>query len=321
MSIYRDKERGCYVFEFSRRINGRRIRARKNLPKSWSRAQADKFDRKESERLYGIATGIVTRQYTIDEAVAQYLKDKKKLKSIKSAAEHLAAIADDYEGQPIESLPEVGAAITEKYSQWAAATLRNRLAYLRAACRWGWKKHRMATSDPAERLIMPNVQNERQVYIELPDLYRVLRHAKNRETRKVIVAAFYTGMRLAELMRAEIRGDSMVVLNVKNGDAIKSVPMHPALARYLSRRGWPPRCAYKTVQKWQRIGMDKAGLAHVHFHDLRHSTASALINAGAELFVVGEVLGHKDPRSTKRYAHLKDEMKRRALAKIGVKAE
>jgi len=319
MSIYRDKERGCYVFEFSRRINGRRVRARKSLPQSWNRAQADKFDRQESEKLYGVATGIIARQYTIDEAVAQYLKDKKKLKSIKSAGEHLVAVADDYEGQPIENLPEIAAAITEKYPHWADATLRNRIAYLRAACRWGWKKHRMAESDPAARLIVPKVQNERHVYIELPDLYRVLRHARNSEARKVIIAAFYTGMRLAELMRAEIRDDCMVVLNLKNGDAIKSVPMHPALSRYLARRGWPPRCAYKTVQKWQRIGMDKAGLAHVHFHDLRHSTASALINAGAELFVVGEVLGHKDPRSTKRYAHLKDEMKRRALAKIGTK--
>ncbi len=63
--------------------------------------------------------------------------------------------------------------------------------------------------------------------------------------------------------------------------------------------------------------MDRAGLPNVHFHDLRHSTASALINAGASLYVVGQILGHKDPRSTQRYAHLKDEIKRQALARIG----
>lgn len=319
MSIYRDKERGCFVFEFDRRINKRRIRARKHLPSTWSRAKADKFDRQESERLYEIATGVSRREYTIEEAVVVYLRDKRRNKSIKSTAEHLASVLWAYKGKPIDALPEVAQRIEEKRSDWSEATIRNRIAYLRAACRWAWKKHDMAETDPAARLVVPKVQNERQVYIELPDLYRTLRHAKNSEARKVIIAAFYTGMRLSELMRATIQNDCMVVMNLKNGSTIKSIPMHPVLIRYLERRGWPPRCAYKTVQKWQRIGMNKAGLAHVTFHDLRHSTASALINAGAELYTVGQVLGHKDPRSTQRYAHLKDEMMRRALGRIGSK--
>lgn len=321
MPIYRDKERGCYVFEFDRYINQKRVRARKRLPKAWSRAQADKFDRQEIERLYAIATGIARREYTIDEAVAQYLKDKKKLKSLKETAEHLAAVLWAYKGQPIESLPEVARKITDtKSDEWADATIKNRLACLRAACRWGWKKHQMCDRDPAERLIVPEVSNERHVYIELAHLHKTLRGVKNPEARKVMVAGFYTGMRLGELMRSERIGDSLVVLGVKNGEAIKSVPMHPALTRYLDKRGgWPPQCAYKTVQKWQRIGMDKAGLQHVRFHDLRHSTASALINSGADLYTVGQVLGHKDPRSTQRYAHLKDDLKRLALARIGAK--
>lgn len=320
MPIYRDKERGCYVFEFDRRINKKRVRARKHLPKTWSRAQADKFDRQESERLYNIASGVERRQYTIDEAVVAYLKDKKKLKAIRSAAEHLAAVMWAYQGRPIEELPEVARAITEKGGHLSAATIKNRIAYLRAACRWAWKKHDMCDFDPGAKLVIPQVKNERHVYIEIGHLHKTLRGVKNVEARKVIVAGFYTGMRLGELMRSKRRGDSLVVLDVKNGEAIKSVPMHPALVRYLDRRGgWPAKCAYKTVQKWQRIGMDRAGLEHVTFHDLRHSTASALINAGVDLYTVGQVLGHKDPRSTQRYAHLKDEMKREALSRIGQK--
>jgi integrase len=320
MPIYRDKDRGCFVFEFDRRINKKRVRARKHLPKNWSRAQADKFDRQESERLYGIAAGVIRREHTIDEAVAVYLKDKKKIKSFKATAEHLAAVMWAYQGATIESLPEVAAKIREKCQHLADATVKNRIACLRAACRWAWKKHNMAESDPAARLQVPRVRNERHVYIELAHLYKALRGAKNPEARKAMVAAFYTGMRLGELMRSKQAADRLVVLDVKNGEAIKSVPMAPALVRYLERRGgWPPKCAYKTVQKWQRIGMDKAGLRHVTFHDLRHSTASALINSGADLYVVGQVLGHKDPRSTQRYAHLKDEMKLVALSRIGQK--
>jgi hypothetical protein len=42
-----------------------------------------------------------------------------------------------------------------------------------------------------------------------------------------------------------------------------------------------------------------------------------MVNHGVDLFVVGKVLGHKDPRSTKRYAHLETESLRGALETIG----
>lgn len=315
MPIYRDKKRGCFVFEFDRRINKKRVRVRKHLPKNWSRAEADKFDRQESERLYGIASGVIRRSHTIDEAVKVYLQDKTHLKSYKETAIHLAQVHWAFDGKPIDQLPEVASLIRKKDKHLAPATLRNRISLLRAACRWAWKKHGMADSDPAARLQLPEVNNERHVYIEITDLYRMLRHIPNKEVRYVMVTAFYTGLRLSEILRAKMQGDTLVVYDTKNGSAIKTVPMHPTLQRYLKH--WPPRCAKTTVQKWQRIARSKTGLDHVTFHDLRHSTASALINSGADLYLVGQVLGHKDPRSTQRYAHLKHDTMKAALSKIG----
>lgn len=321
MSIYRSKERGCFVFEFDRRINKKRVRVRKHLPKNWSRSQADKFDRQESERLYGIANGVISREYTINEAVAVYLQDKTHLKSYKETAIHLAQVHWAYKNRPIDDLPDVANLIRKKDSHLAAATLKNRISLLRAACRWAWKKHGMAESDPAARLQLPEVRNERHVYIELIDLYRLIRHVPNRDVRAVMVAGFYTGMRLSEIIRSERINDALVVMDMKNGDAVKSVPMHPALQRYIERHltYWPPRCAKSTVQKWHRIARKRAKLEHVNFHDLRHSTASQLINSGADLYVVGQVLGHKDPRSTQRYSHLKHDTMKAALSKIGAK--
>lgn len=55
----------------------------------------------------------------------------------------------------------------------------------------------------------------------------------------------------------------------------------------------------------------------VHLHDLHHSTASERVNAEVDLFTVGAVLGHKDPRSTKRYAHLQHGTLATAVGKIG----
>lgn len=54
---------------------------------------------------------------------------------------------------------------------------------------------------------------------------------------------------------------------------------------------------------WQRL-RKKAGLPHLRLHDLRHTYASMLVNAGESLYVVQQCLGHADGRVTQRYAHL-----------------
>ena len=77
MPIYRDRERGAFVFEFDRIIHGAgRVRARKRLPKAWNQAQADAFDRQESARLYALATGTQGADALIEEAVAKYVTER-----------------------------------------------------------------------------------------------------------------------------------------------------------------------------------------------------------------------------------------------------
>ncbi len=46
---------------------------------------------------------------------------------------------------------------------------------------------------------------------------------------------------------------------------------------------------------------------NIHFHTLRHSFASRLIQKGASVFVVKELLGHEDIKTTQIYSHLKTE--------------
>ena len=46
----------------------------------------------------------------------------------------------------------------------------------------------------------------------------------------------------------------------------------------------------------------------VHFHDLRRSWGSLMLNAGASIEVIQQVLGHADSRMTRRvYAHLMND--------------
>lgn len=61
---------------------------------------------------------------------------------------------------------------------------------------------------------------------------------------------------------------------------------------------------------------NEVGLPDVRIHDLRHTYASWLIQAGVSLAEVGRLLGHKSPQTTARYAHLSEVPKEQVLAAL-----
>lgn len=75
---------------------------------------------------------------------------------------------------------------------------------------------------------------------------------------------------------------------------------------------------------WLRIcehaGLNTVGedgkVKPLRLHDLRHSYASVSAEAGVSLLVIGKLLGHADPRTTQKYAHLADDPKRLAVERI-----
>jgi integrase len=69
-------------------------------------------------------------------------------------------------------------------------------------------------------------------------------------------------------------------------------------------------------QSWARL-CKAAGLVGLRIHDLRHSYASTLVSAGFSLPVIGALLGHSQPQTTARYAHLFDDPLRKATERAG----
>lgn len=319
MPIRWDARNKRWRYEFDRYIQGRRHRLSRLLPRGWSQAQADAYDRTESARLYAVATGVGRDEPLIDQAVTLYLQDKRHLKSYRSAAEHLAAVAWAYTGRLMSDLPAVAREIAANTASVRGttvrpATIRNRLAVLKAACRWAWRKHGLTPHDPTERMLMPAVRNERRVYVTREGMLSACRQCTNWHAQIAIRVAFYTGMRLGELWAVRVQGDLMVLHDTKNGEA-RAIPAHPRIRHLL--RHLPLTGKKHSIQvAWMRA-RDRAGLGDVRFHDLRHSAASEMVNAGVPLYTVGAVLGHKDPRSTKRYAHLTAASLAAAVETIG----
>ena len=66
---------------------------------------------------------------------------------------------------------------------------------------------------------------------------------------------------------------------------------------------------------WRRIKR-RAGLPGLRLHDLRHSFASFLVNGSVSLYVVQQLLGHVNFRTTQRYSHLMPEALAQAVASL-----
>jgi integrase len=74
---------------------------------------------------------------------------------------------------------------------------------------------------------------------------------------------------------------------------------------------------FKSLRKpWGKV-IDRAGLDGVRLHDLRHTAASIAVNQGASLPIIGKLLGHSQPKTTQRYAHVDIDPALKAANEIG----
>jgi len=82
---------------------------------------------------------------------------------------------------------------------------------------------------------------------------------------------------------------------------LDSVPRHDCVWCFPNPKTLKP---YVSIFYAWNTARKAAGLADVRIHDLRHSFASFLVNAGRSLYEVQRLLGHTQIKTTQRYAHL-----------------
>jgi len=314
MSIYYDEASGAYRWQFKANIDGERHRLSRLLPRGWSETQARRYDEQETARTYArLSTGKrVTNVPLIDQAVALYLTERiPKQRDGKNAAHNLAHLLPHFKGKGLDQLGKIAREYA-KAADLSPATIRQRLATLRSAASHALKHHDIGTADWIAAMPMPSVSNARHHYLERADVLRLARACRHRPTRALVLMTFATGSRPGELHRAKVV-DGYLEMHDKPGHTIRK-PVHRKVRQYMHH--WPMQYSYSVLSTHFRHARRRLGMDHLHLHDIRHSTASALISAGVPLSQVGAVLDHATAQATKRYAHLYPEVKEAALENL-----
>lgn len=285
----------------------------------WSRDQARQVEQQLLRSLQAAELGQKPPR-TFNDAVEKWLAEevahKRSAATLKS---QLACIAEILEGRPLTDVQAVCAQIKAmpgaKQAKLAPATINRRLALVRRLLSLAYRRWEWLDAPLHQRVELLPENNARHVYLTADEVELLASLCPN--AGDAIRLAAYTGVRLRQLLRltrANVVGDCLHLgVDGKTGRP-QLIPLHPdvqAIAATL-----PLRCTLPVLRREWDAARVQTNLTHVHFHDLRHTIASWLLQAGADLVHVRDFLGHSTVAVTQRYAHLQTAHLRSALNKI-----
>lgn len=267
----------------------------------------------------------------------------------KAYQEDLAAFADFQGGDPVPAdLSAVRRWMAAMHEQGlSSATVSRRLSGLRAFCRYLVRHHGLA-SDPTAGLEPPRYRRKLPDVLWKEDMANLLSRLppatdfQRARDRALVELLYGGGLRVGELRDLDLLhthlADGTVRVKGKGGKT-REVPLTPRSAEalrsylpfrdqilktyprpaetrvFLSRRGKP--LTTRTFQQdLKRIGIALGSRTSLHPHLLRHAYATHLVQGGAGLREVQELLGHASLGTTQIYTHLSREDLRHAIGKL-----
>ncbi len=224
-------------------------------------------------------------------------------------------------------------ALHEKISSESGLYQANRLlerikAIYNKAIEWGWEG-----VNPAQG-VKKYKEKSRNRFLhpdELPRFFESLDAEPNDTVRDYIYVSLLSGARKSNVL--EMRWEDIhferqewLIPETKNGDPLR-VPLVAKVIKILKdrlqkygNRGWVFEGTGKTghliepKSGWKRI-LNRAGIKDLRIHDLRRTVGSWQAATGANSYIIGGTLGHKDQKSTAIYAHLNIDPIRASLEK------
>lgn len=255
----------------------------------------------------------------------------------------LGAWLRDHDEDAFEAIETVDVAHLRKWlvdhaRVHASSSVARAVATVRSCFRW-LRRRQLLTRDPAESLKAPRVRrplptvlsvDAAKVVVDEPHAKEDANPAAVARDRAMLELLYGSGLRLSELVGLDLPALDLARARAEvlgKGGKTRVVPLGPlaveALRAYFAVReglggpgGWVDgkavflgkagrRISHRTVQRVvQRTGSERAGRADLHPHALRHSCATHMLEGGADLRAIQELLGHASLSTTQRYTHV-----------------
>jgi site-specific recombinase XerD len=209
----------------------------------------------------------------------------------------------------------------------ARATVARKAAALRCYFAWSVRQGRL-DSDPARSLRAPTGKGRLPRVLSEGEIGALLDRpgasAIDQRDTAALELLYAAGLRVSELCGLDRRGVDLhgrTVTVLGKGGKERRVPMHERAAAALEewlregRTSMPgPAEAVFVNQRGVRLGprdvrriLDRLAPSPTHPHALRHTFATHLLDGGADLRVVQELLGHASLATTQIYTHVSKE--------------
>lgn len=209
------------------------------------------------------------------------------------------------------------------YEHCSRATLNRKLSAIRSYCAWAARRTGGDGDNPADGIRSPRGGRHLPDWLTVDQAERLLDGTEDRRDRAILEMLYSCGLRVSELCtlnRARVDMQAREIRVVGKGDKERVVPIGrravAALQAYLESGPACPgdapvflnarggRLSTRSVEILvKRLGMDILQ-ADISPHVLRHSFATHLMNAGADLRFVQEMLGHVSLSTTQQYTHV-----------------
>lgn len=185
------------------------------------------------------------------------------------------------------------------------------------------------SSNPFTMVKFPKLSKSFPVFISEDELLIILANTQYQYLKDIFIVGFYTGLRLGELVNmkwnwidffqnqitvkcseeflTKSKKERIVPMSEKVQSVIfnrfKSVIHQPDDFVFYTKKG--KKLYQDTISKQFKCIVRKVNLnSKIHFHSLRHSFASLLVQKGVSLYIIKELLGHEDLVTTQIYSHL-----------------
>lgn len=307
MSIWTDKQGRLNVGIM---VKGKRVHRR--LPAGATKGDA-KLIEAELRKAAGRNEVAIPGDLPLPVVMGLYLEHAEFLRSPNTAKQHAMRAGPWCIGHRASEARDVAdKIIKDMRGHYAPATINRTLGALKAALQIAHRQRLTPVNFGAEIRRLPE-NNARHVYLSIEQV-RLLADNASEQTRAAIWIALLTGCRRGEILKLRREHIGRDSLHIPAGNTktlrVRTIPIVPALRPWLEFV--PLKINQEGLKSGFRRAREAAGL-DVHFHDLRHSCASLLINFGVPLEVIRDILGHTTVKTTERYAHLVIDRQAEAL--------